>query len=161
MNNPEGCPSTIIGVISDTHGHMAPEIPRIFEDVDIILHAGDIDSPEILKLLEAIAPVIAVRGNMDRGDWTQNLCKTELVEIRNVGLYVVHDLYNLDIDPEAIGVRVVVYGHTHQAKIHENRQVMFINPGSATLPRNGTSPSVAVISICNKRLVPRIIHLNG
>ena len=149
-----------IGVISDTHGHLAPEIVGIFENVKLILHAGDIEDFESLKLLETIAPVIAVRGNMDHGDRAKSLGRTELVEINNILLYVVHNLHDLDIDPESIGVAAVVSGHTHQAGIYEKGPVMFINPGSATLPRYGAAPSVALILIRNQRLDARIIQLN-
>jgi len=159
MKEPKG-DTTTIGIISDTHGHLAPEISGIFKNADLILHAGDIENPRTLTSLEAIAPVTAVRGNMDYGDPGRNLCKTELVEINSVSLYMLHNLHDLDIDPESMGVAAVVSGHTHQAGIYEKGRVLFINPGSATLPRYGAAPSVALVLIRNQRLYPRIIHLN-
>jgi uncharacterized protein len=159
MKDPKGDTITI-GIISDTHGHLAPEVSGIFKNVDLILHAGDIENRQTLTSLEAIAPVTAVRGNMDSDERGWSLCNTELVEIHNILLYMVHNLHDLDIDPESIGVAAVVFGHTHQAGIYEKGRVMFINPGSATLPRYGAAPSVALVLIRNQRLYPRIIHLN-
>ncbi|MFO7964721.1 MAG: metallophosphoesterase family protein [Desulfobacterales bacterium] len=149
---------TRIGVISDTHGRLAPEIATIFKHIDMILHAGDIDDPEVLKRLNAIAPVTAVRGNMDRGKWAKTLPKTELISINDVDFYVLHDLHDLDIDPKSIGISAVIYGHTHHARITEDRHTILINPGSASLPRKGAAPSVAVISVHRRRIYPQIFY---
>lgn len=157
--NGNGDNRATIGVISDTHGHLAAEILRIFSGVDMILHAGDIDSAKPLRALEGVAPVVAVQGNMDRGSWTRHLNQTELIEIGQTGIYLIHDLYHLDIDPGSIGVKAVVHGHTHRAKIHEREGVLFINPGSASLPRIGASPSIGLLSIRNNSLTPRIVYL--
>ncbi len=120
-----------IGVISDTHGLLRPEAMAALRGSDRILHAGDVGDPEILDHLRELAPVTAVRGNVDRGPWAAVLCETELVEVAGVSIYLLHDLAQLDLKPEAAGFRVVIYGHSHQPKIEERNGVLYFNPGSA------------------------------
>jgi putative phosphoesterase len=121
----------ILGVISDTHGLLRPEAVQALRGCDRILHAGDVGSPEILDALAQIAPVTAVRGNVDTAPWARTLPETEVVEAGGVSLYVMHDLGRLDLKPEAAGFRAVVYGHSHQPKIEEKNGVLYFNPGSA------------------------------
>jgi uncharacterized protein len=120
-----------IGVISDTHGLLRPEAVAALHGVQQILHAGDVGGREILEALSRIAPVTAVRGNVDRDRWAATLPATEIVEIAGVSIYMLHDLAQLDLKPEAAGFRVVVYGHSHRPKMEEKNGVLYFNPGSA------------------------------
>ena len=121
----------VVGVISDTHGLLRPEAAAALVGVDHILHAGDVGGPEILDALARIAPVTAVRGNVDVEPWANALSEREVVELRGITIYVLHDLAELDLKPEAAGMRAVVYGHSHQPKIEEKNGVLYFNPGSA------------------------------
>src|SRR5579884_1641171 len=107
---------TTIGVISDTHGLLRPEAFTALEGSDGIIHAGDVGDPEILTKLGEIAPVTAVRGNVDHGTWAKKIPQTELLEVDGVSIYVLHILEKLDLKPEAAGIHVVIYGHSHVPK---------------------------------------------
>lgn len=120
-----------IGLISDTHGLLRPQAVEALRGSDLILHAGDIGEPEILTALREIAPVVAVRGNVDTADWTRALPETAVAEAGKVLLYVLHDLNSLDLNPAATGFHVVVSGHSHQPGRFERDGVLYINPGSA------------------------------
>jgi putative phosphoesterase len=120
-----------IGLISDTHSLLRSEAIAFLRGCDRIIHAGDIMEPGILERLGALAPVVAVRGNNDRGAWADRLRETELVEFGGVLIYVIHDVGRLDIEPRAAGVQVVVAGHSHRPSMKERDGVLFINPGSA------------------------------
>jgi uncharacterized protein len=124
-------PMPRIGVISDTHNLLRPEAVEYLRGSDHIIHAGDICDPSVLDELRRIAPVTAVRGNNDRGPWAERIPNSELVRIEGVYFYVVHDIGEMDIDPVAAGVQVVVSGHSHQPAIFERDSVLFLNPGSA------------------------------
>jgi putative phosphoesterase len=124
-------PSILIGVISDTHGLLRPEAIEALRGSDRIIHAGDVGSPEILETLSTIAPVTAVRGNIDRAAWSRNLPETQVLELGGIAIYVLHDLAQLDLKPKAAGFRVVVSGHTHVPKRETGDGVLFFNPGSA------------------------------
>jgi hypothetical protein len=122
----------IIGVISDTHGLLRPEAVAALRGADRIVHAGDVGSPEILASLAALAPLTAVRGNNDKGDWARALPVTEVVDAGNgVLVYVIHAVADLDLDPAAGGFRVVVAGHSHRPANDERDGVLWFNPGSA------------------------------
>jgi putative phosphoesterase len=125
-----GKPLTL-GIISDTHGLLRPEAVEALRGSDRILHAGDVGTPEILEALAKIAPVTAIRGNVDTARWARALPKTEVVEAGGVSIYMLHDLGQLDLKPEAARFRVVVYGHSHRPKIEEKNGVLYFNPGSA------------------------------
>lgn len=120
-----------IGLIADTHGLLRPEARHALAGVDRIIHAGDICNAEVLRELALIAPVLAVRGNNDRGEWAQALRESETLEIGGVVVHVVHDIKDLDIDPAAHGIGVVVSGHSHRPNAQRERGVLYINPGSA------------------------------
>ena len=120
-----------IGVISDTHGLLRPEALGILLGSDYIIHAGDVGDSEILDQLREIAPVTAVRGNVDRGGWALGLPKTDVLEVDGVSIYVLHILADLDLKPEAAGFRAVVYGHSHVPKQETKNGVLYFNPGSA------------------------------
>jgi len=121
----------IIGVISDTHGLLRPEAVDALRGVDRIVHAGDVGGPEVLAALGAVAPVVAVRGNNDRGVWAAALPETAVVEAAGLELYVLHDVGALDLDPAAAGFRAVIAGHSHRPHEEERGGVLYFNPGSA------------------------------
>jgi putative phosphoesterase len=136
-----------VGLISDTHGSLREEALRALKGSDLIIHAGDVGKPEILTALEAIAPVIAVRGNVDRGAWAQSLPETAVAEAGSVLCYVLHDVQALDLDPAAAGFHVVVSGHSHQPSRSERSGVLYINPGSAGPRRFRLPVTVARLSL--------------
>jgi uncharacterized protein len=119
-----------IGVISDTHGLLRPQAISALRGCQHIVHAGDVGAREILEELKAIAPVTAIRGNIDPGTWAE-LPETEFVELAGVSIYVLHDLTKLDLKPEAAGVKVVISGHSHVPKQETRHGVLYFNPGSA------------------------------
>ena len=120
-----------VGVISDTHGLVRPEAFEALKGSELIIHAGDVGGPEVLEELRRVAPVVAVRGNNDRGAWAEALADYEAIEVNETFVYVLHDLKELDIAPAAAGFRVVVSGHSHKPLIEERRGVLYLNPGSA------------------------------
>lgn len=122
---------TVLGVISDTHGLVRPQAVEALRGSDLIVHAGDVGHPAVLEALRALAPVVAVRGNNDRGAWAEALAETEVVEVGGFSLYVLHDLAALDLDPEAAGFQAVIAGHSHQPKLERRAGVLYLNPGSA------------------------------
>lgn len=120
-----------MGVISDTHGLLRPEALQALEGCQHILHAGDVGRPEVLEALRRLAPVTAVRGNVDRGDWAEALPLSEIIELNGVSIYMLHDLGTLDLNPAAAGFQVVISGHSHQPHIETRQGVLYLNPGSA------------------------------
>jgi len=126
---PGGTPLRV-GLLSDTHGLLRPESIARLQGCDWIIHAGDICDPAILDALRALAPVTAVRGNCDQGPWAGRLRETERVRMGSISVYVIHNLARLEIDPEALGIRVVVSGHSHQPSVETRGGVLYVNPGS-------------------------------
>jgi putative phosphoesterase len=120
-----------IGLISDTHGLLRQEAIAALGGTEMILHAGDVGKPEILEELRKIAPVIAVRGNVDTGEWAKELPETAVVEAGGALIYMLHDLNTLDLDPAAAGFHVIVSGHSHKPAKIERGGVLYVNPGSA------------------------------
>ena len=138
--------STRVGVISDTHGLLRPEVAPIFEGVDLILHAGDIGNPEVLEGLRTIAPVIAVRGNNDSGGWAKRIPEVQIANAGAVSIYMLHDVKELA--PEAArDFQVVVSGHSHRPSVATRNGVLFLNPGSAGPRRFKLPISVARLTI--------------
>jgi len=129
--------ATRIGVISDTHGLLRPEALRALRGCALIVHGGDVGTPEVLEGLRAIAPVVAVRGNNDRGAWARALRETETVEIGGARLFVIHDVKALRRPPA--NVDVVIAGHSHAPSVVRRDGIVFLNPGSAG-PRRFTLP---------------------
>jgi uncharacterized protein len=123
--------SILVGVISDTHGVLRPEAIEALRGSEYIVHAGDIGSPEILAELSALAPLTAIRGNIDKGAWARKLPETEVLELGGISIYVVHDLAQLDLRPKAAGFSVVISGHSHVPKQKTRDGVLYFNPGSA------------------------------
>jgi hypothetical protein len=121
----------LIGVISDTHGVLRPEALDALGGSEHIIHAGDVGKPEILDQLAEIAPVTAVRGNIDKGTWARTLPEAQVVELSGISIYVLHDLGRLDLKPQAAGFKVVIFGHSHVPKQEMRDGVLYFNPGSA------------------------------
>ena len=162
MKKPERRKSTDtheLGIISDTHGLMRPEAVNALAGVTLIIHAGDIGTPEVLDALRAIAPVVAIRGNNDKGNWAQALSETEVVEVGGVALYVLHDVNALDLDPVAAGFHAVISGHSHRPGMAKRQGVLFLNPGSAGPRRFSLPVSVARLSICGAAIDAQLVDL--
>jgi hypothetical protein len=136
-----------LGLIADTHGYLPPEVEELFRGVDLILHAGDIGSANIVHSLEAIAPVIAVRGNMDNGPWAEALPHRQSVRTGGMEILLIHDLAHLQPQPPAGHHTAVVAGHTHRSHIERQQGVLYVNPGSAGAPRYGERASVAILLV--------------
>lgn len=148
-----------IGVISDTHGLLRAKAVAALEAVDHILHAGDVGADSILDTLKKIAPLTAIRGNVDTRGRCGGLPPTEIVEFGGKAFYLIHSERDLDIKPEAAGVNAVIYGHSHRPSIEERQGVLYINPGSAG-PRRFTLPiTLALIEIDDGRLSCVIVEV--
>ena len=152
--------TTTIYVVSDTHGKLAPSVVRQMQGADHLVHAGDIDSGQVVSLLKMIAPLTIVRGNMDNRQPTRALPKTAMVEVAGCTIYVLHNLNELDLVPEAAGIDVVVHGHTHLPEIRHSRGVLYLNPGSASLPKRGQRPSVARLTLRDGSVDASIVYID-
>jgi uncharacterized protein len=148
-----------IGIISDTHGLLRPEAVRQLSRVDHILHAGDIGRPDIIWELRSIAPVTAIRGNVDGGDWARAYPETERVLLAEQTFYMLHDLKTLDVDPAAAGIHVIVSGHSHAARLDAIGGVLFVNPGSSGPRRFKLPVTIAIIEVASDGLHPTIHEL--
>ena len=151
--------SHVVGVISDTHGLVRPEALRALAGVELIIHAGDVGSPEVLEALERVAPVVAVRGNTDQRLWAVDLPPVEVVELGDVFLYVLHDLQQLDLDPVAAGLHAVISGHTHRPFVDRRGGVLYLNPGSAGPVRSELPVSLFLLHITAQSIEPERIDL--
>lgn len=149
----------IIGVISDTHGLLRDGAVSALRGVEHIIHAGDIGAPEILDKLGDIAPVTAIRGNIDTESWAKQLPITNVVELSSVFFYVLHDLKKLDLNPVAAGFGAVISGHSHVPKIEWRQDVLYFNPGSAGPRRFKLPISVGRIRVDVGKLAPELITL--
>jgi len=150
-----------LGVISDTHGLVRPEALAALAGVERIVHAGDIGSRDVLEALERVAPVTAVRGNNDRGDWAKKIPETEVVEVGGVSLYLLHDLHELDLEPRAAGFAAIISGHSHQPKVEERDGVLYLNPGSAGPRRFKLPISLARLTVAGKRVKAELVTLQS
>jgi putative phosphoesterase len=149
----------LIGVIADTHGRLPNLVLKAFSSVDLIIHAGDIDEPEVLTSLEKIALTIAVRGNMDLNKWALQLPKNEIIKIGRILLYVLHDVQGFKFRNDSDTYDAVISGHTHRPKVEKKQGILFINPGSAVQPRFGYPASVALLRIKNTSIQARLLEL--
>lgn len=147
LTNPLGKIPRLIGLISDTHGLLRPEAMRVLRGSDLIIHAGDVGKREVLLELNALAPVVAVRGNVDTASWARDLPTTTVAEAGDVNIFVLHDLDQLDLKPEAAGFQVVVSGHSHKPARANREGVLYINPGSAGPKRFQLPVSVARLDL--------------
>jgi putative phosphoesterase len=145
-SNPNAIPRKI-GLISDTHGLLREEALRALRGSDLIIHAGDVGDPNILEALRKVAPVVAVRGNVDTAEWAKSLPETAVVEAGEANIYVLHDANALDLDPKAAGFQIVVSGHSHKPLQSERNGVMFLNPGSAGPRRFHLPITVALLDL--------------
>jgi putative phosphoesterase len=148
-----------VGLISDTHGLLRPQAVEALRGSDFIVHGGDIGNAGILEALRAMAPLTVVRGNNDRDAWAEGIAETERAAFGGVQLYAIHDLAQLDIDPRAAGVRVVVSGHSHKPKVEERGGVLYVNPGSAGPRRFSLPIAVAHLLIDGDAVSARIVEL--
>ena len=152
--------STVIGIISDTHGLLRPEAIAALTGSDLILHAGDIGKPEVLKSLKAIAPVYAIRGNNDTGDWATKIPEDRTVKINAVSVYMIHDLKEMNLTGWKKMPNIVVSGHSHKPSILNKGGVLFINPGSAGPRRFKLPVAVAILRIDQTNIDAKIIELS-
>jgi uncharacterized protein len=148
-----------VGIISDTHGLLRREAEKALQGVQLIVHAGDVGPPEILGKLKLIAPVFAVRGNVDTEPWARELPVTTVVEAGGATFYVLHNLRELDLRPEAAKFDFVVSGHTHQAEQSVRNGVTYLNPGSAGPKRFHLPVTLALLDLSRKPWRPDVIRL--
>lgn len=152
-------PQGSIGVISDTHGLLRPEALSALRGSQFIIHAGDVGDPEIIAQLERIAPVTAVRGNIDTEQWSRNLPLTNVLEADGLSFYVLHRQQDLDLDPVAAGFAAIIFGHSHQPLIEWKKDVLLFNPGSAGPRRFRLPVTVGKLEVKEGKLHPEIVEL--
>ena len=148
-----------VGLISDTHGLLRPQAIDFLRGSDLIVHGGDICDGAILAALAALAPLVAVRGNNDRGAWAERLRESELFRVGDAFIYAIHDVAAIDVDPRAAGVQVVVSGHSHQPSIRRDDGVLYVNPGSAGPRRFKLPISVGELTIDGASVAARTVEL--
>jgi putative phosphoesterase len=148
-----------IGVLSDTHGLVRPEAIQALSGSDLIIHAGDIGQPEVIRALESIAEVRAVRGNVDTGAWAEPLPAFDVLELESRLIYVVHDRAAMGIDPTAAGFDVVISGHSHRPGVERAGAVLYVNPGSAGPRRFRLPIALARLDLCAQQVEAEIIPL--
>jgi uncharacterized protein len=148
-----------IGVISDTHGLLRPEALAALAGVQHILHAGDVGDIQILEELRRIAPVTAIRGNIDTHGACAELPATEMVEVADRLFYLVHSIADLDIKPEAAGIAAVIYGHSHRPGFDIRDSVLYLNPGSAGPGRFQLPVSIALLTVSAQGISPEIVPI--
>lgn len=151
----------LIGVISDTHGLLRPEAVDALAGSDLIVHAGDVGAPDVLETLRGLAPVVAVRGNVDTAPWASALPATDVVDLGGRLLYVLHQIDHLDLDPVAAGVAAVVYGHSHRPSADVRRGVLYLNPGSAGPRRFRLPITLARLHVDGGALRPAFVDLEA
>lgn len=149
-----------IAVLSDTHGLLRPSVVERIQNVDHILHAGDVGNPEILEALGALAPVTAIRGNVDTAAWCRDLPETETFSAGGHDFYLIHNLDEIDLDPRAAGFAGVIYGHSHWPSIKHHDGVLYLNPGSIGPRRFSLPISFAMLEVEGDRVDPRLVELD-
>ena len=158
-NEQRGTKNLLLGVISDTHSRIRPSALDALRGSDLILHAGDIGSADVIAALKKIAPLHAIHGNIDREPLTKKFHATEVVEFGGLSIYMLHNLQALDLDPHAAGFAAVIYGHSHKPEYYFKNGVLYFNPGSAGPRRFSLPISVGKIRLKNGELLPEIILL--
>ncbi len=152
--------SYLVGVISDTHGLLRPEAEKYLKGSDLIIHAGDIGSVEIVNKLKKLAPVKTIRGNIDKDKWTEEFPETLDLKIRNIRLFVIHNIKDLEFNHEKKKYDLIISGHSHKPSIKEENGVIFLNPGSAGKRRFNLPISIAKLKIKENKISAKIIELN-
>ena len=150
----------VIGVISDTHGLLRPEALTALQGSEHILHAGDVGDAGILDRLRGIAPVTAIRGNVDLSGACARLPATRLIELAGRSIYMLHDRQTLDLDPVTAGIAIVVSGHSHHPAIQWHKGVLYFNPGSAGPRRFSLPVSVGFLTLSEGGIEPRLVELS-
>lgn len=148
-----------IGVISDTHGLLRPEVLEILKDCDCIIHCGDIGKLEVLEALRTIAPVVAIKGNVDKGSWTNELLETEIFKIGNKNIFLIHDINRSKIDPKIEDIHIVISGHSHKPKKEIHDGILYLNPGSVGPRRFNLPISAAFLDIYDDRINVQFINI--
>jgi putative phosphoesterase len=149
----------MVGVISDTHGLLRREAVRILRGAELILHAGDVGSEDVLAQLGAVAPTIAVRGNVDTAPWASRLPLTEVIDVGGLQVYMLHELASLDLNPKVAGFAAVISGHTHRPTAEVRNGVLYLNPGSAGPRRFNLPTTVARLQVIGNGLSHEIVDL--
>lgn len=150
---------SLLGLISDTHGLLRPEAVTALQGCKVIIHAGDVGDPVILDKLAAIAPVHAVRGNVDTEPWASSLPRTQVLQLEGISIYVLHNLGELDLNPQAAGFQIVVSGHTHKPDAHRRDGVLYIDPGSAGPRRFSLPITIARLDLLHSPFNPKFFPL--
>ena len=151
----------LIGLISDTHGLIRPQALAALKGVDLIIHAGDIGKPEVLQALETIAPLVAIKGNIDNDLWADSLPETKALKIGAAHLYVIHNVKELNFAPASRGFQVVISGHSHKPSVVTQDGVLFVNPGSAGPRRFKLPVAMAKLRLDGRNLRAKIIYLEA
>src|SRR5438552_1087367 len=151
---------SLIGLISDTHGLVRPEALDALREVNLILHAGDVGSLQVLEALKGLAPVVAVRGNNDKGAWAEELSNWKVVELGAVKIYLVHNVKEIDLSPAAAGFRVVISGHSHKPSVEERQGVLYVNPGSAGPRRFNLPRSEERLRVKEETVIAELVELS-
>ena len=149
----------VLGLISDTHGLLRRAALDALTGSQLIIHAGDVGKPEILEALKSVAPVVAVRGNVDKGAWASALPETAVAEPDGIAIFVLHDIHDLHLDPAAAGFRIVVSGHSHKPASVERNGVLYLNPGAAGPKRFKLPITVARLDLARKPWQPEFVEL--
>ncbi len=147
----------LIGVISDTHGQFPARAVDAFQGVDLIIHAGDFNTPAVYHSFQQLGALKAVRGNTDHAPVLLQLPKTEVVQAAGVFLFILHDLLEMEIDPHAAGFQVVIHGHLHIQEARQRNGVLYLNPGSPNFPRGGSNPGAALLRVRGERVEAELL----
>jgi putative phosphoesterase len=140
---------------------LRPEAEQRLAGVDLIIHAGDIGRPEVIDRLRRIAPIIAIRGNIDKGPWAENYPETETVGLGGHAIHILHDIHDLQLDPVSRGINVVISGHSHKPLIETKGGVLYLNPGSAGPRRFNLPITLATLDLTASGPRPLLHHLTG
>jgi putative phosphoesterase len=148
-----------LGIVSDTHGLLRPEVLTALKGVDHILHLGDVGKNSILEDLKEIAPVTAIRGNVDREDPCAKLPETEVFLAEGQYIYMLHDLSSIHLDPAAAKFAAVLSGHTHVPNFHTKKGVLYFNPGSCGPRRFELPVTIGLLEVTKQRIEPELAYL--
>ncbi|HTP81865.1 MAG TPA: metallophosphoesterase family protein [Alphaproteobacteria bacterium] len=149
-----------VGLISDTHSLLRREALAFLRGSDFIVHAGDVGDASVLEELNALTPVTVVRGNNDQGPWAKSLAQSQVLQVGDVFIYVIHDVAELDLDPVAAGFQVVVSGHSHKPAVQTRNGVLYVNPGSAGPRRFKLPIAVAELEIAGGSVRANVVELD-